>query len=100
MIDSSTAPTHVPVRMCIGCRRRAPKGALLRVVVAEGVPVVDERKRMQGRGAYLCRRERCFVRADKRGALPRAFRRTPLRAGISLVEMWRDMTAAPGAEQG
>ena len=88
-----------PTRTCIGCRRRASKAALLRLVVVEGGPVVDERQRLPGRGAYLCRRERCFIRADRRGALPRAFRRT-VRPGASLLELWRDQYVGPGSAAG
>ncbi len=84
MMTATHISTHVPIRTCIGCRRKVPKDTLLRVVVADGVPVVDEYKRMPGRGAYLCRQESCFLRADKCGALPRAFRRIPLRSGTSL----------------
>ena len=88
MMTSGNTP-HVPIRTCIGCRRRGPRSELLRIAVSDGVPVVDERKRMPGRGAYLCRKERCFLRADKRGVLPRAFRKIPLRRDVSLVEAWR-----------
>src|SRR3954454_13819377 len=47
-----------PVRTCVGCRATGPRSALLRVVVATdvaGVPalVVDEGRRIPGRGAWL-----------------------------------------------
>lgn len=86
---TATDTKHVPIRTCIGCRRRGPKATLLRIAVSDGVAVVDDRKRLPGRGAYLCRAERCFLRADKSGAIGRAFRRKPLRRGSSLVEAWR-----------
>ncbi len=86
-------------RTCIGCRRRASKTALLRLVVVDGVPVVDERQRLPGRGAYLCRRKRCFIRADRRGALLRAFRRK-VRPGASLPDVWRDQYVGPGSAAG
>ncbi len=86
---NATDTTRVPIRTCIGCRKKAPKASLLRIAVVDGVPVVDERKRLPGRGAYLCRRERCILRAEDRGAMGRAFRRKPLRRGPSLVEAWR-----------
>jgi len=100
MMNPMDTSIHVPVRTCIGCRKRGPKATLLRIVVSDGVPVVDERKRLPGRGAYLCRRERCFLRADKRGALPRAFRRTPLQGEASLLDAWRRANADPGAGAG
>ncbi|MFH1530364.1 MAG: YlxR family protein [Pseudomonadota bacterium] len=100
MMKSTDTTRHVPVRTCIGCRQKGPKATLLRIVVSDGVPVVDERKRLPGRGAYLCRRERCFLRADKRGGLPRAFRRTPLRGGASLADAWRRFDADPETRAG
>ena len=88
-----------PTRTCIGCRRRGPKAALLRLVVVDGGPVVDARQRLPGRGAYLCRQERCFIRADRRGALPRAFRRT-VTPGASLLDVWRDQYVGSGSASG
>ena len=85
---TATPSTHVPIRTCVGCRKKVPKDCLLRIVFADAVAVVDEQKRMPGRGAYLCRQERCFLRAEKSGALHRAFRRIPLRGGNSLSQMW------------
>ena len=99
MMTTSDTAKHVPIRTCIGCRRRGPRASFLRIVMNDGVPVVDERGRMPGRGAYLCRRQRCFERAEAHRALPRAFRRTPLRSGVSLAEAWQ-ATCHPGPEQG
>jgi predicted RNA-binding protein YlxR (DUF448 family) len=68
-----------PERQCIGCGRRRPQGAFLRLaVVGEGslarVVVVDGSEHM-GRGAYLCRRKACVERAISRKAFQRAFRK-------------------------
>jgi predicted RNA-binding protein YlxR (DUF448 family) len=62
-----------PVRTCIGCRERAPKGALVRLVWRDGV-MVDERQTAPGRGAYLHRSRACLDKAVKRRALARALR--------------------------
>ncbi|MEZ5116330.1 MAG: YlxR family protein [Candidatus Nanopelagicales bacterium] len=64
----------VPTRTCVGCRQRAPKSDLLRVVAAEGACVPDLRGRLPGRGAYLHRRPGCLDLAERRRALPRALR--------------------------
>ena len=74
----------------MGCRARAPKPDLLRVVVAEvdGVPAVvpDPRGRLPGRGASVHPVAECLVLAERRRAFPRALRVpgpldiTPLRA--------------------
>ncbi|WP_040768108.1 YlxR family protein [Tsukamurella sp. 1534] len=71
-----------PVRTCIGCRRRAPAGELIRVVAvpaeaqSDGAPqvVVDARRRLPGRGAWLHKDDRCLESARKKNAFRRALR--------------------------
>ncbi|MFN8076966.1 MAG: YlxR family protein [Kineosporiaceae bacterium] len=67
-----------PVRTCVGCRERASRSDLLRVVAAEvdGVWSVlpDPRRRLPGRGASLHPRPRCLELAERRRAFPRALR--------------------------
>jgi len=66
---------HVPIRTCIGCRRRAEASELLRLAVGEGgVLCADVAGRMPGRGAWVHRSEICLVRALEQPALNRAFR--------------------------
>jgi hypothetical protein len=66
---------HVPVRTCVGCRGRAPKRELLRLVVdPDGAIRVDPSGRAQGRGAYVHRDAGCAEAALRRGALARALR--------------------------
>ena len=57
---------HVPIRMCVICRRRAPRHELTRHVLppnggepAAGGLQVDERQRFPGRGWYVCADEKC-----------------------------------------
>lgn len=70
-----TAPKRGPVRTCVGCRERADRPALLRVVVgADGVVRPDRTGRAPGRGAYVHRDEGCIDAAVRRGALARALR--------------------------
>ena len=62
-----------PMRMCAGCRERAPKKELIRVVrTPEGGLLLDARDKAPGRGVYLCRRIECLRRARKSRALERA----------------------------
>src|SRR5699024_4201667 len=65
---------HTPVRMCLGCRKRAVTGDLLRTVALDGCLVVDERRRLPGRGAWLHHDAECLTRAERRRAFPRALR--------------------------
>ena len=45
---------HVPIRMCVACRRRRPKGELLRILVTEEGFVIDPSGKRPGRGSYVC----------------------------------------------
>ncbi|HVA60286.1 MAG TPA: YlxR family protein [Mycobacteriales bacterium] len=64
----------LPVRTCVGCRERASKSDLLRVVVVGGVLVVDPRGRAPGRGAHLHPDPACLDQAERRRAFVRALR--------------------------
>lgn len=65
-----------PVRTCVGCRGRATRLELLRVV-AEGDRIVPDRQaRLPGRGAHLHPRLDCLVAAERRRAFGRALRLT------------------------
>lgn len=81
MTDSS----RVPIRTCIGCRERATRSELLRVVIgsdASGQPAVcpDPRGTAPGRGAHLHPTTGCYDLAVRRRAFSRA-----LRAGEALT---------------
>ena len=69
------------MRTCIGCRARAAKSDLLRVVVkgaaeasVEASAVPDPRGRMPGRGAHLHPDPACLDLAVRRRAIGRALR--------------------------
>ncbi|MBT2504833.1 MULTISPECIES: YlxR family protein [Streptomyces] len=63
-----------PERTCVGCRERAAKSDLLRIVVIEGECVPDPRGTLPGRGAYVHPASACLDLAVRRRAFPRAFR--------------------------
>jgi predicted RNA-binding protein YlxR (DUF448 family) len=58
----------------VGCRGRAAKKELLRIVAVEGECVPDHRGTLPGRGAYLHPAVVCLEQAVRRKAFPRAFR--------------------------
>lgn len=62
------------VRTCVGCRTRAPRSALLRVVSIDSVLVLDERATMPGRGAWVHETPECVDAAIRRRAFVRALR--------------------------
>jgi uncharacterized protein len=63
-----------PLRTCVGCRVRAAKSQLLRVVAVEGSLVPDPRGRLAGRGAHLHPDGDCLAMAVRRRAFGRALR--------------------------
>ena len=63
-----------PVRTCVGCRARAPRSSLLRVVSIDSVLVIDERAVMPGRGAWVHQAQECVEIAIRRRAFVRALR--------------------------
>jgi len=63
-----------PVRTCVGCRARAPRSTLLRVVAIDSVLVPDERAILPGRGAWVHPTTECVETAIRRRAFVRALR--------------------------
>ncbi len=45
---------HVPIRMCVVCRRRRPKRELLRILRTPEGFILDFSGKQPGRGAYVC----------------------------------------------
>ena len=84
-----------PQRTRIGCRKKAPRSELLRLV-AEGsgstAVLVDERRRMPGRGAWLHPSESCLALAVKRRAFGRA-----LKGATGIADVERRIKAGTGA---
>jgi uncharacterized protein len=60
--------------MCAGCRERAAKGELIRIVARSGVGVVDQTHTEPGRGVYLHPRRECLDQAVKRRSMGRLLR--------------------------
>lgn len=63
-----------PVRTCIGCRSRASRSSLLRIVAQDSLLAVDETATLPGRGAWIHPTTACFQEAVRRRAFGRALR--------------------------
>lgn len=74
----AVADRVIPMRSCVGCKKRAAKSDLLRlavVTVDEQERVVpDPRGQRPGRGASIHPDLHCLDLAERRRAIPRAFR--------------------------
>ena len=64
----------VAVRTCLGCRERADKFLLVRVVARDGEAVVDVSATLPGRGAWVHPIIRCAETAVARKAIARGLR--------------------------
>ena len=65
----------VPLRQCVACREMKPKAELIRIAKSPfGEISVDNTYKKPGRGAYLCKNEKCYTRAIKVKSLSRALK--------------------------
>lgn len=79
-----------PQRTCLGCRSKADKSELVRLVWQHDV-VIDIRQREPGRGAYLHPGADCLALAVRRRALGRALRVPGLDAA-AFSRRWAERT--------
>jgi len=65
----------IPLRQCIGCGAMKSKKEMLRILKTnEGDIRLDITGRVNGRGAYTCIEETCFLNARKKKGLERSFK--------------------------
>ncbi|MDZ7576607.1 MAG: YlxR family protein [Candidatus Nanopelagicales bacterium] len=85
--------SHVPVRTCVGCRRRGNQSDLLRAVARGSDLIPDDSGRQPGRGAYLHPDLECLALAERRRAWTRALRVTGPLSSDALGQVLRQKTA-------
>ncbi|MFG2619136.1 YlxR family protein [Streptomyces sp. NPDC048507] len=73
-MSGRTQARACPERTCVGCRERAAKSDLLRIVAVGDECVPDPRGTLPGRGAYVHPAVVCLDQAVRRRAFPRALR--------------------------
>jgi len=74
-------------------------GELLRVAVVDGTVVLDLRRRMTGRGAWIHPDLDCLLKAERRRAFPRALR-VPGPLDVSEVRGWLERLTQSSADPG
>ena len=66
--------SNILERTCIGCNIKKNKQELLRIVKNKNGNIdIDETYKMQGRGAYICKKIDCLDIAIKKKKLERSF---------------------------
>lgn len=74
------------VRTCVGCRQRASRSALLRVIEISAVLIPDHSATKPGRGAWLHPVSECLEKAIQRRAFGRALRLTQAPDATGLIQ--------------
>lgn len=82
--------SNEPVRTCLGCGGKKPKGNLRRFVLDDrGVMTADVNYSMPGRGVYCCKSRECLSRLVKnKKRVSRAFRAEVLGYGEELESIF------------
>lgn len=63
----------VPMRMCIGCKEMKPKNELIRIVRTTDSKIeIDPTGKKSGRGAYLCKNDKCIETSMRENQLSKA----------------------------
>ena len=80
------------MRRCVSCREIKHKSEFLRIVkLADGNIFVDEKGKCQGRGAYVCRNEKCALELKKRRRLDKQFKtKVPDEIYNSIVDLFTE----------
>ena len=95
------APGMPVMRTCVGCKERAVKSSLIRLVAVGDVIQPDPRARLPGRGAYLHPSPACLELARRRKAFPRALRTARSLSLVPLAEYLSGaQSPAPGSRAG
>lgn len=64
-----------PLRKCTGCQEMKEKMALIRIVkTGENKYELDTTGKKAGRGAYICKSEKCLNKVAKNRGLERSFK--------------------------
>ncbi len=90
---NNTSIKKIPNRMCVVCKNMMPKKELIRIVKDnEGNVNIDLTGKLNGRGAYICRKDECINLAVKKKQLNRAFKcEISQEVYDNLLKQWEEM---------
>ena len=64
-----------PIRTCIVCRKKGTKENFIKIILNKnGELLIEKDKRLDGRGAYICKAGECIDKCQKSKAINRAFK--------------------------
>lgn len=64
-----------PIRTCIVCRKKGTKENFIKIVLNKsGEFLIEKNKKLDGRGAYICKNGDCIMNCQKSKAINRAFK--------------------------
>ena len=67
---------HKPERTCVVCRTKGDKSLFVKVVLNKnGEAMIERDKKLDGRGAYVCKNENCAKICKSKKSLNRVFKR-------------------------
>jgi predicted RNA-binding protein YlxR (DUF448 family) len=98
----------LPQRSCVSCGLTTDKRELVRVVrTPAGVIEVDPTGKKAGRGAYLCRSEKCWQQALKKNRLSSSLhaaiseedKRSLLQYALAQAEVWPSQSIGIGPKR-
>ncbi len=80
-----------PERTCIVCRKKGNKSEFIKIVRNKSGDIAVERdKKLDGRGAYICKNEECLAKCVKTKALNRVFKTNiPQNIYEGIVNEWK-----------
>ena len=61
-------------RKCVACRNSKQQNEMLRIARIENEYIIDEKNKLGGRGAYVCRDKECIDLTIKKRLLNRSFK--------------------------
>ena len=61
-------------RRCVACRQTKQQNEMLRIARINEDFIIDENQKLDGRGAYICRDQKCIDLTIKKKLLNRSFK--------------------------
>ncbi len=93
--EASMSSCHIPIRMCVICRRKFSKSKLFRIVLKESVFRPDPKGCLAGRGAYLCDEQACWLKARQSNCWQKAFRVKNLLFDLKELDLFYENNIKP-----